>query len=209
MDQLKQRIVRVLHQAEAEILGVLAEAASKGDYEGIDLARTAASKVKQLTKELEGRLPTTESVASHWKAQSQPARTAVRKKQSGGRGKPDKAYPHFLVQNNCLLREGWSKKEGKPYTHRVPAEVFNAVVSAMQRVAESSNGAVTAEVIMQEPGLNESGAVPDYPVYTVLGFLRFESVVREVGRGRYQVPTDVKHQAASLWDRKAVTSAEK
>jgi hypothetical protein len=209
MEQIRTRIAEALRETEQQMLGFLAEAAAQADYEGIDLARTVASKVRQLTKELQGgsisddlgASVTMHSAANSEKRTRKPRTTAPPTKQR-------QQYPKFRVQSDCLLREGWSKKERRAYTHRVPREVFQAVVAAMQRVAETSNGAVTAEVILQEPRLHEASSVPQYQVYTVLGFLRSAEVVREVGRGRYQLPPDLKHQAMSLWDRRAATSAE-
>jgi hypothetical protein len=209
MEQIRKRIADTLRQAEQQMLALLAEAAAHADYEAIDLARTTASKVRQLTKELQGESLTSVSGTSVDRHPAGTRQKKERKARTAGRAtKQSKDYPKFRVHDECLLREGWSKKERRAYTHRVPREVFQAVVAAMQRVAEASNGAVTAEVILQEPGMHEANPVPQYQVYTVLGFLRSAEVVREVGRGRYQLPQDLHQQAVSLWQREAATDAE-
>ena len=204
MGKVEGKITEVLRQAEREILGFLADAAAQGDYEGIDSARNAASRVRQLAGDLGAKGGSTPRAAA---SEGRTAVSTVRRR----RTKADQgaeAYPRFAVENNCLLREGWSKKQRKPYTHRVPGDVFQAVIAALQRIAEGSNGAVMADVILQEPGLREDSPVPSYQVYTVLGFLRSENVVRETGRGRYQLPPDLKQQAVSLWERGAAVGAE-
>ena len=173
MSNLSRRVLESLRNAERDLLNILAEAAASADYDGIDISRTAAARIRHLIKELT----------------LTPARKAKEKKRS---------YPKFFVEDGTLFKEAWSKKEQKAYRHKVPEASYRRVIQALDKFSGTPT-AVKAESLLEDPGLFEETTVPSYQTYVVLAFLRSTGVIRKVGHEGYIVPMDVSRKAEEVW----------
>lgn len=193
--------LEVIRDAEKKLLQILSKYASMGDYEAIDFARNAASRTRQLIESL---LSTTREMS----AVSTPTRTPVRspvekstKKKSSRRGKKKKRgmYPRFFIQDESLVKEGWSKKTKRTYTHRAGKDEYHKVVTALDKIAGEVNRPLSTEMLLAESGLQDT--LPTYKFYVVLAFLREFGVIRQVGREGHVVPKGLLDNAIDLWNK--------
>ena len=198
MENSKEKIRSILVSTEESVRKVIVKAAENGDYRGVDIARAIAVKIHELQVQLE------ESSASLTVAKEKvtkigksPRRTKKSKRRKGQKS----GYPKFEVRNGTLIRIGWSKKQKREYTHKVPRIVFDVTVKAMERLAKSGAGPFMAEEIIERVNELSSEAIPSYQVYVVIGLLRMCGCIKQVGREGYGIPVDVAKPAKDIWDR--------
>ena len=195
----RERVLDAIQGAEQKILGILAEEATEGRYEGIDFTRAAAVRLRNLHQELAE--PQGVAVRQPEKAGTQPVRTSNRASDSKKRGK----YPRFGVSDGSLLKVGWSKKEKAEYSQRVPEASFRRVAAALAHLSNGAGGTVTSEQILAR--IDAMGdSIPSYQTYAVLGFLRSSEVLRPASRGQYFIPADVGMRADAAFLGAGVTN---
>ena len=184
MDQ-RERVLGVMERAEKEVLRILAEQATAGDYEGIELSRVVALRLRDLRNEFAA--PKRQRSGGHGAANmTRPLRAGGSKTTARMKGK----YPRFQVEDGALVKIGWSKKAKREYLQRIPESSYLRVCSALTQFGTDGNGAVLSDQILA--AVDSSGeAVPSYQIYGVLGFLRDRGVIRMPSRGEYYVPQDV------------------
>ena len=201
MENHESGTVSCLRRSERELLNLLAQAATEADYDEIDRARTAAARVNKLIAELSPRSSNAgvAQAGGSNKSDTKSAPSVRKRRQSSNRSKEKQTdYPQFIVEGHSLVKVGWSKKSRSTYKHRVPLESVQRAIKAMQRIAETADGPLTADVILNEPSLKGDKPVPAYQVYVVIALLRANSVIRQVGREGYLLPADLQEQADGL-----------
>lgn len=205
------RIVTRLQETEKELLAILADAATQGDYGTIDRTREAARRIREIISGLEAGLSEPAQVisgagdAGH-RTSSKPSRRDGRRRK--GPSKKPPGYPRFFVRDDCLHKEGWSKKAQRTYTHRIPGSLFRGAVQALQQIAEKAVGSCSTEFILNELALVTRDAVPTYQVYILIAFLRSHGVIRPAGRGEYALPRQLQARALEQWAQLEVSSAK-
>lgn len=177
MNSVENTLAKILTDAEAAALEVLAEAATLGNYAAIDRARGIAEQLRAIG----------EQVVRKPKVAAPPSR--LRKKKSNRRAQTPKKgeYPRFKVEGGSLYKIGWSKKKANQYIHRVPLSKVKQIGQALNTLAGGSDP-VSAEQILELECLNEAGSPPSYQIYIVLAFLKDRGVINSVGREGYLLP---------------------
>ena len=191
MKEREDKIIEILKKTENDIQEVIIEAAKGGDYRSVDMARATAVSIKNLRSQISN------PVSNEDKRKKKDKPQIRRKKLSRKTKKSD--YPQFIVKNDTLLRIGWSKKQKREYTHKVPRYVFDKTNKSMFVLAHSGNGPFLAEQIIEQINNNESEAIPSYQVYVVVGMLRETNFIKQVGRDGYIIPQDIVEKAEEKW----------
>ena len=194
-------ILETLADAEKRLLSLLAEAASQGDYDGIDFASESAARLNQLREELAARHA--RRLVGVIETES-PKRTlaSARSKKDGGRRKGSFGkYPHFAVLEGSLVKTGWSKRDKAAYQQRVSNSAFRDVVNALAQFAKHQAGSVPTDQILDAISQTSAKPPPSYQAYIVLAFLRAAGAVRQLTRGAYAIPSDVESLAILAWEK--------
>jgi len=187
MNSVENTIAKIIADAEAAVLKVLAEAAASGDYAAIDRARGIAEKLRAI-----GEGVSQKSNA----AKSSPAPERKKRKRRTKAAKKD-GYPQFNVKSESLYKIGWSKKKNDKYIHRVPIGVVNSIGDVLQHLSESSQP-VSSDQILESRFLKEAGEPPSYQVYIVLAFLKDRGVISSFGREGFHLPADINSRLNEL-----------
>lgn len=196
MKKTTDKIVRVLSETEGSLRDVIVQAAQAADYQGVDVARAAAQEVHNLRVRVSGEVPPPERSTVDTKSHRAKSRCARRQP---SRKRAAAGYPRFEVRNGTLVRTGWSKKQGQEYLHKAPKPVFDLTVKAMATLSQERSGPITAEQVIDQVNLSDSQTTPNYQIYVVVGFLRAQGCIEQVGREGYRIPTDLCLEAAALW----------
>jgi hypothetical protein len=196
MKNIQDRLQKILGGFEKEVLSLLSEAASEGDFNAIEVSKSVAFSIRRIREdlgqtELELRKDQGTRPAGETRGGTQHPKRASR-----GPGRGD--FPKFEVMDGSLIKTGWSKKKKATYQQRVPRDTFEQVVSALRELAQNHK-LVSTEVIKDRvegliPGL------PSYQTYVVLAFLRAKGAIRSVGRGGYALELDTDGKALKAWN---------
>jgi len=194
MEPERKQIAAILSEAEKALQKVIAGAAGAGRYAVVDAARMAASGVRQI------RVGAGKGLARRASNRNTLPRGHKRKR---GR-RPHKAgYPKFLVRNGVLVRLAWSKRKGTEYVHKVPLAVFDSIVKVCTGLARSGPGPFPGEEVIRLANAQGHDPIPAYQVYVVIGLLRQEGCIEQVGREGYKFPPDLVGHAQSAWEKAA------
>jgi len=194
MEPERKQIAAILSEAEKALQKVIAEAAGAGRYAVVDAARMAASGVRQIRLGA-GTAPTGRS-----SGRSSRPRAHKRKR---GRRAPKADYPKFLVRNGVLVRLGWSKRKKTEYAHKVPRAAFDSIVEVCAGLAKSGPGPFPGEEVIRLANAQGHDPIPTYQVYVVIGLLRQEECIEQVGREGYKFPPSLVEHAQSVWKKVA------
>jgi hypothetical protein len=192
MEQIQQRIERALEQAESEIREVGAAAFRSGDDRIVGQAQEIVTALKALRANLNGSPSPTAP-----KRERQVRKEGRAKTRRSGKAAKDK-FPKYTVRNGSLIRIGWSKKHKSEYEHKAPQAAFDATINAMAELAQTGSGPITAERIIERVN-TLAGGTPSYQVYVVIGLLRKQGCVEQVGRDGYMIPSDLLQQGSQIW----------
>lgn len=192
MENLKEKLEAVLTKAENELQEVIVEAAKAGDYRGVDVARTIAVSIRELNAKisesyLQGKSSKTQTNAE--------VKVSPRERRLTLKRKARSVYPRFETRNDSIVKIGWSKKQRREYSHKVPSDVFEKTVKAMSVLAASSAGPFMAEQIIDKVNNTEIEAIPAYQVYVVIAMLRKTKCIMQIGREGYKISTDIMEKA--------------
>lgn len=192
-------IKTILNQAEMELQEVIAIAAKDGDYKAIDLARRYAVQLHEMQAALNNSSP---PAITNTNTQEEPLRTNVQSRNlSAGTKKKGKKsqYPKFEIEHNSLTRIGWSKKGKKEYSHKASKNIYDLTVAAMEKLSKASAGPFMAEDIIAKVNEVADQAIPAYQIYVVIGYLKDQDCVKQIGREGYNIPTNILQLATSIW----------
>lgn len=200
MDTTRPKVMNILSEAESQLRQAIADAAARGDYSGVDMARHVAVEVQEIRERLSSAAP---PISSATRAERITAKRQSEDKVRKGRGG---GYPKFVVENDTLTKIGWSKKEKKEYTHRVSRAIFEETLQAMAALSNGKAGPFTAEQIIEK--VNKAGGdfTPSYQVYIVIAFLRKARCIRQEGRDGYSIFPELTTRGSRAWDEACMTS---
>lgn len=191
MENQIEKILGILTKTESDLRELIVEAAQAGDYRSVDTARAAAVNIHDLLTRIANPSSKLESKFA--------SKASGRKKKSASRKGIKSKYPKFDVRNGTLIRIGWSKKQRREYTHKVPRFAFNQTVKGMVALAQSGAGPFMAEQIIEQVNSMEAETIPSYRVYVVLGLLRQTNCIKQVGREGYDIPVELVEKAENGW----------
>jgi hypothetical protein len=193
MESLTKQIATILSRAESELRGLIAEAAKDGDYRGVDISRSAASRIAQLIEHISSGNNNGLPAESATPGRSGSPSDRIRAK--GRKGD----YPRFFVRRGVLHKVGWSKRDKKEYAHKIPKDAFDRTIGAIAALAASESTPITSDQIVEQT--EHSGTpVPVYQVYLALALLRDRELVKREGRDGYLAISGLKAAAGKLWD---------
>ena len=204
------RAIEALGVAEATLRDIIKEALAANAYRDLAKVASAVDKVAALVRELDG----STSVAilvnapSGHEAQSQlphalaiqpstaPMRTTGRSSIAASRRS---AYPQFMRDGDKLVKVAWSKKERRPYEHRAPRAIIQALLDAVRKHKGDGKLFDATDVL---PLLAENGEeYPSYQSYLALAWLRQVGIVTKKGREGYIIKPGMAttEQVARFW----------
>jgi hypothetical protein len=195
MSENNAKIDEILHSCEAAVRDVISAAARDGDYDTVGRGREVALRVRALRSGQGGTV--------HQQQRWHPFQIAGPSSgpAKGARGSRSLEYPRFELIDNNLFRYGWSKREKREYSHKVPKSVFERIVIAMSKIRSFNKGPHTAEAIIEQANEGADEPVPNYQVYAVLGFLKAENAIEQQGREGYLIPDSFDARAQESWTR--------
>ena len=193
MNNKTDQIKNVLVKAEHDLQEIIAESAKEGDYRSVDIARIAAANLRELSTHIS---EPTSSKKNNSPVQKTEANVQRRKSK---KIPAKKQYPKFELRKDSLVKIGWSKKQRREYTHKVPVIVFSHVVKTMVGMATGGAGPFMAEDIIEKLNDQQPEIIPSYQVYIVIGLLRQGNCIKQVGREGYHIPVDFFDKAKEVW----------
>jgi hypothetical protein len=172
----------LLGQCEREMQNLLAEAVSARDYDAVMLLTGLAKALREMAGSGGESHPTgaAERVPAAPKLPAAPAARKSAHRASSG-------YPHFVRRGNSLIKIGWSKREKRPYQHRIARKALDAVVTAVER-AGAGGKVFTVDDILPVTDPGDGAPVSDYLVYVGLAWLRQVGLIDQHGRQGYSIP---------------------
>ena len=188
-------VQKILVEADHRLRQAIADAATAGDLDGVDLARNAAGRLRQMINGID----TAEETLVNSSTSSPKRQTPVDKAQIRKRSKRKSKYPQYLVRGNYLCRIGWSKKERKEYEHKVAKEVFDVTLGVMDTLSHDHSGPITADQIIRKVNKLSSETIPNYQIYVVIGLLRDNHDITQVGRQGYDLPQKLREISVARW----------
>ncbi len=196
MENITKKIIELLQGTESDLQKLIIASAEGGDYRGVDLARSIAVDIKNLREKI---VRPTVTFSKNKNENRERIVYKPAKKKTVRKSKKDK-YPKFEIRNDYLVKIGWSKKQKKEYSHKVPTFVFDKTVLAMESLAESSKGPFMAENIIDKVNSDEEQIIPAYQIYVVIALLRKVGCVDQIGREGYEISRDIRIKADNTWN---------
>lgn len=214
---------QALREAERKLQALIARAAAEAEYEAVPQLAEWARQLKQLLGDRtedrpppavepveeapqdhagngaevrrgrERRAPPSQRPRSRTTSTSRPRKAKRKNKRAD--------YPKFLREGDALVKIGWSKREAKPYEHKAPRTVLQALVQALAR-AGSGGARFTMEGLLPLRSGAGEGEIPDYQTYLTLAWLRAAGLIVQHGRQGYSLPTgtDLASAADARWN---------
>jgi hypothetical protein len=210
----------VLVAAEEKLRAILVQAAAEGDY---DHLAQIAGWAKLLNTVVLGEpeaergpvqspearhAPSGNGVHTRADGESIAGRCSGTHKAQAGRGREPRkgqaakqGYPQFVRDGESLVKIGWSKSERKPYEHKAPRGVLQALLQAVIR-AGSGGKRFTVEALLPLLDTAAGTEIPGYQTYLTLAWLRSVGLVVQHGRQGYSLPedTDLERESARRWN---------
>lgn len=191
---INTQALEVLRQAEQSLRQLISKAALEEQYDQVawivELARQVSAVRERNLKVDEpqnaGRAPK----ASTASASVVPDATAERRRRSTRRqpSRRNGEYPKFRVDQDRLVKTGWSKKNKDEYEHRAPKEAVQRIFEAISKFGEGDSFDVDAVA----PLIGEDEPIPSYQIYMAIGWLRSAGYLEKCGRNDY-ASTDTAH----------------
>jgi hypothetical protein len=178
---------KLLEDCEKGLRKLVAEAVGDGDYPSVfritDLAKAVAALAAEGRSIEAGTPPSlvSEAVgngAGNGAVSKSVGRTA-KDSPTARQLKPE--YPKFFRRGDELVKAGWSKKDGREYSHRAPREVIDVVATAV-RQAGAKGRLFNGDALLPLKDRSTGEAIPDYQAYVALAWLRQLGVVEQRGR---------------------------
>lgn len=188
------KIRSVVADGEAKLRALVAEAATAGDYAGLDLCRDVAVQLKALLESLTPGIGQEEA--------SNQSNVATRrdhgaKLTTSSRVQGTK-YPRFLIRDGVLFKVGWSRSGKKEYVHKLPKNAFDSTIATIGSLLSRKKSPLTADEITKE-ATTLGQEVPIYQVYVALALLRFQGMAVREGREGFVVKRSVVNDASACW----------
>ena len=196
-------ILKILNDAEANILGELAKAVRDGDLNSVEAVRPVIEELRQVKKRLTGghselAVSANNGSTSQSSSKSNGKARLRRIKSSGSK------YPRFEIRNETLYRIAWSRKQKSEYEHKVPKGSVIEIAQAMDSLTEADQRPVAVDKIVGKVGRSTSVQIPQYQIYLVVGWLRQLGAIEQIGRDGYRIPSGMSRTVLKNWDRAAI-----
>jgi hypothetical protein len=180
------RAKQIIREAEKSLRGLVAEAATEGDYEAIGKITPSAKEISALAE----RMVNGKSGAATTRAMSQ---------ETGN-------YPRFFrSSDNRLIMLGWSKKTQTEYEHRAPRIILDQLVSVLLEDGRDGQPIAIDQILPRLTAKNGTLA-PKYYGRTYLRWLRAIGLVKKYGHQGYAIASqnDFQSEVNMHWRRLAI-----
>src|SRR5262249_9137760 len=94
-------------------------------------------------------------------------------------------YPKFVRRGDDLVKIGWSKRDRREYQHRAERAGLMPLCEALLNSSKHRR-LFTMDLLERQLGKGDN-AVPGYPTYLWLAWLRSAELVKQHGRKGYSV----------------------
>jgi hypothetical protein len=218
VDMWTEHGVQILRECEAQIRGIVAEAAAEGAYKAVVQLAKLAKNISAVAVGIGGAgagnavqnadecvpetLPTSSSQAT-----SASVEESLREPESRQVGQPRRkskhlrsTYPRFLRVKDDLVKIGWSKKEKREYRHKAPRFVVDCLRDRILSVGGRGKLAATDDLFPLD-NANDGTEIPTYQSYLCLAWFRKERLIRQEGRQGYRVrdPQSFTEELEKCW----------
>jgi hypothetical protein len=182
------RVSSTIRKAEQEIRGLIAEAATAGEYDLVARLSSIARRLSEMAEEAAGKTsPVARAALPPTMADEPPP--AKPASPAGRRTSRKEGYPRFEKTRDVLVKIGWSKKERSEYVHKAPKAGVDAVARRVMDLGKGSRMFTTDDLLPVK--LSGGGdELPGYQAYICLAWLRDIGAVEQHGREGYSVPGD-------------------
>jgi hypothetical protein len=181
-DNFTRAAADLLGQCEREMQRLLAEAVCARDYDAV-MRLTGLAKALREMAGSGGESHLTGAAERAWAAPKRACAAAARKSAH----RASSGYPHFVRRGNSLVKIGWSKREQRPYQHRIARKSLDAVVAAVKR-AGAGGKVFTVDNVLPVTDPSDGAPVSDYLVYVGLAWLKQVGLIDQHGRQGYSIP---------------------
>jgi len=165
---ISKAVQKILKEAEEKIARLLVTASRDGDYQRVkDLAEIA----EELSAISAG-------------ARKKPSRIDTELTEQGE--DTSVVYPQYLLMSAFLVKKGRSPTTGRIYSHKVPIAVVRMYLKVLKELDED----VTAEAVANKFAKLRRKQIPEYQVYTLLGWSEAQGFISRKGRGQYKVKAE-------------------
>lgn len=187
----------ILSKAETDLRQLISEAAMAGDYRSIDAARAIAVSIHDLNARISNGTLASKPLRPQTEQSDEIARGKRKSsRRKGGHGD----YPKFELRKGYLVKIGWSKKQRREYSHKVPATIFDKTVEALTSLSKSGTGPFMVEQIIKKVSGSETETLPAYQIYVVIALLRGANCIGQIGKEGYSIPLDLTEKASKVWE---------
>lgn len=180
-----------LNQAESVLRGIVAKAASGGDYSSVVQIASWAQAISELVggKQASG---SDASLASG-------GRTVVVQTKSKLKSKSTKEeYPKFFRRGEQLVRVAWSKRDRSEYQHKTSKAVIAKLAEALADAGNEGKVFSTDEVLPVQD--DEGHVIPAYQAYVCISLFKQVGLIDQHGRQGYSITTkDFVKAVDSIW----------
>jgi len=159
---LADEVNKILKEAERKIASLLAGAGRDGDYQ---LVKAIADVAEQLA-------------AISFSGTDQNAGVAEMES-------PSQDYPLYELRKDYLVKTGKSATSQRVYSHKVPITLVRAFMAILQRLEVEQE--LSAEFFSAKLKLDRKHAIPEYQIYTLIGWSEKNNYISRKGRGIYTV----------------------
>jgi hypothetical protein len=187
--ETRARARQILADAETALRGLIGDSLKGQRYAEVSELAHLADGVARLAAER----PAASLILS---VDPKPSRSAGLK-----RNPRAERYPHFIRDEDKLVKIGWSKRNKAEYEHRAPREVVFAFVRRLRdRVSDAK--AFVVEDLLPLTDLETGVDVPAYQIYLTLAWLRRNGLVTKKGRDGYTTRRNLlgDDSIMRLWD---------
>jgi len=189
------RIKALLSSAEQEILSLVAEAATAGDYASLDFARSLAGELRLLSESAVSNSPSQQLLKGSRNGRADESGSGVPRdtlksirRGRSSRSKSKGGYPLFSVSEGCLVKTAWSKKKSNEYTHRAPLVNVVRILDHLDSV-QAEHEVLTAEHCLST-ARKSNVDFPSYHFYIILGLLREQNLALPIGREGFSLTAE-------------------
>lgn len=194
-----RRASAAIRKAEQDIRGLLASAATAGEYEAVVRLNTIARRLADMAAEVASEPPPPLAAQCVSSAAPEPQPAANGSPPASRKGSRRDDYPRFERSRDLLVKVGWSRKARSEYVHRVPKAGVHAVLRRVLDVGKGGRVFTTDELLPVRLGGDDE--LPGYQAYVCLAWLRTIGAIKQHGREGYSVVgEDVVGPVDNAWE---------
>jgi len=189
ISMIANQVTITIRNAEQAIRGMIAEAATSGEYDLVSRLSRIAKRLSDLAEEAAADPTPVANVPAQPTTPVKPRANPRSVSRATRRTSRKDGYPRFEKSRDVLIKIGWSKKERSEYSHKAPKTGVDAVVRHVMDLSKGGRMFTTEDLLPVKLG-STGDELPGYQAYISLAWLREIGVVQQHGREGYSVRVD-------------------